>query len=75
MASSAYHYIIFGEYDTVLVVAYEKMSEGKTQYAISTLYDPNFGREFAVEIMTNAATLATARIKKYRYTAEQARKL
>jgi len=74
-AVSAYHHIISDEYDNVLAVAYDKMSEGETQYAISTLYDPNFGREFAVGIMTNAATLATARMEKYGYTPEQAAKV
>jgi acetyl-CoA C-acetyltransferase len=71
-AVAAYHHVISGQYDNVLAVAYDKMSEGETQYAISTLYDPNFGRDFAVGIMTNAATLATARMAAYDYTPEQA---
>lgn len=71
-ALSGYHHVLSGEYDNVLAIAYDKMSEGETQYAISTLYDPLFGREIAVGIMTNAATLATARLEEFDYTKEQA---
>lgn len=46
----------------VLVVAYDKLSEGALQYSISTLYDPFWGREFAVGIMGFSAAYWRARM-------------
>ncbi|MGH3862689.1 MAG: thiolase domain-containing protein, partial [Actinokineospora sp.] len=50
-ALSALNQIAGGAAERVLVVAYDKLSEGALQYSISTLYDPFWGREFAVGIM------------------------
>ncbi|MCU1536416.1 MAG: propanoyl-CoA acyltransferase [Humibacillus sp.] len=56
----------------VLVVAYDKLSEGQLQASISTLYDPFWGREFAVGIMGFSAAYWHARIKRLGHTEEAA---
>jgi acetyl-CoA C-acetyltransferase len=56
----------------VLVVAYDKLSEGALQYQISTLYDPFWGREFAVGIMGFAAAYWRARMDVLGHTEEAA---
>jgi acetyl-CoA C-acetyltransferase len=58
--------------DRVLVVAYDKLSEGALQYQISTLYDPFWGREFAVGIMGFAAAYWRARMDLLGHTEEAA---
>ena len=58
--------------DRVLVVAYDKLSEGALQYQISTLYDPFWGREFAVGIMGFASAYWRARIDVLGHTEEAA---
>ena len=61
-----------GFVDKVLVVAYDKLSEGALQYQISTLYDPFWGREFAVGIMGFASAYWKARIETLGHTEEAA---
>ena len=56
----------------VLVVAYDKLSEGALQYSISTLYDPFWGREFAVGIMGFSAAAWRARMDKLGHSEEAA---
>jgi acetyl-CoA C-acetyltransferase len=56
----------------VLVVAYDKLSEGALQASISTLYDPFWGREFAVGIMGFSAAYWMARIDALGHTEEAA---
>ena len=56
----------------VLVVAYDKLSEGALQYSISTLYDPFWGREFAVGIMGFSAAYWRARMDLLGHTEEAA---
>jgi acetyl-CoA C-acetyltransferase len=56
----------------VLVVAYDKLSEGPLQASISTLYDPFWGREFAVGIMGFSAAYWHARMKQLGHTEEAA---
>lgn len=51
-----------GHANRVLVIAYDKLSEGALQYSISTLYDPFWGREFAVGIMGFSAAYWKARM-------------
>jgi acetyl-CoA C-acetyltransferase len=58
--------------DRVLVIAYDKLSEGALQYSISTLYDPFWGREFAVGIMGFAAAYWQARMGVLGHTEEAA---
>jgi acetyl-CoA C-acetyltransferase len=58
--------------DRVLVVGYDKLSEGALQYQISTLYDPFWGREFAVGIMGFAAAYWRARMDTLGHTEEAA---
>ncbi|MFP5220434.1 MAG: thiolase C-terminal domain-containing protein [Actinomycetes bacterium] len=58
--------------DRVLVIAYDKLSEGALQYSISTLYDPFWGREFAVGIMGFAAAYWRARMDELGHTEEAA---
>ena len=61
-ALAAVNQVRGGFADRVLVVAYDKLSEGALQYSISTLYDPFWGREFAVGIMGFAAAYWKARM-------------
>jgi acetyl-CoA C-acetyltransferase len=56
----------------VLVVAYDKLSEGPLQASISTLYDPFWGREFAVGIMGFSAAYWRARMDRLGHTEEAA---
>jgi acetyl-CoA C-acetyltransferase len=56
----------------VLVVAYDKLSEGALQASISTLYDPFWGREFAVGIMGFSAAYWHARLVRLGHTEEAA---
>ena len=58
--------------DRVLVVAYDKRSEGALQYSISTLYDPFWGRDFAVGIMGFSAAYWRARMQVLGHSEEAA---
>lgn len=71
-ALAGYYQIAGGQYDRVLVVAYDKLSEGALQYSISTLYDPFWGREFAVGIMGFSAAYWRARMDVLGHTEEAA---
>ena len=61
-ALAGYYQVAGGFADRTLVVAYDKLSEGALQYSISTLYDPFWGREFAVGIMGFSAAYWRARM-------------
>ena len=61
-ALAAVNQVRAGFAERVLVVAYDKLSEGALQYSISTLYDPFWGREFAVGIMGFSAAYWRARM-------------
>lgn len=71
-ALAAYYQIAGGFADRVLVVAYDKLSEGALQYSISTLYDPFWGRDFAVGIMGFSAAYWRARMDILGHTEEAA---
>ncbi|TFC70957.1 propanoyl-CoA acyltransferase [Cryobacterium sp. TMS1-20-1] len=71
-ALTAINQIKGGAARRVLVVAYDKLSEGALQASISTLYDPFWGREFAVGIMGFAAAYWHARITALGHTEEAA---
>lgn len=71
-ALAAINQIKGGAARRVLVVAYDKLSEGQLQASISTLYDPFWGREFAVGIMGFSAAYWHARIDKLGHTEEAA---
>jgi acetyl-CoA C-acetyltransferase len=71
-ALAAMNQVSSGFAEKVLVVAYDKLSEGALQYQISTLYDPFWGREFAVGIMGFAAAYWRARIDALGHTEEAA---
>jgi acetyl-CoA C-acetyltransferase len=71
-ALAAMNQIKGGSARRVLVVAYDKLSEGQLQASISTLYDPFWGREFAVGIMGFSAAYWHARIKRLGHTEEAA---
>lgn len=71
-ALAAVNQIRGGFADRVLVVAYDKLSEGALQYSISTLYDPFWGREFAVGIMGFSAAYWRARMDTLGHTEEAA---
>ncbi|MFH1150146.1 MAG: hypothetical protein V1748_06715 [Actinomycetota bacterium] len=46
-AIAAYYHVASGLFDTVLAVAYEKLSDGSAQYGLSACYDPLWDRDFA----------------------------
>jgi acetyl-CoA C-acetyltransferase len=71
-ALAAVNQIKAGSARRVLVVAYDKLSEGQLQASISTLYDPFWGREFAVGIMGFSAAYWHARMKRLGHTEEAA---
>lgn len=71
-ALAAVNQIKGGFAERVLVVAYDKLSEGALQYSISTLYDPFWGREFAVGIMGFSAAYWRARMEVLGHTEEAA---
>ncbi len=71
-ALGAFYQVSSGIADKVLVVAYDKLSEGTLQYSISTLYDPMWGREFAVGIMGFSAAYWRARMDVLNHTEEAA---
>ncbi|NNM74134.1 thiolase C-terminal domain-containing protein [Enterovirga aerilata] len=71
-ALAGYYQIAGGQHERVLVVAYDKLSEGALQYSISTLYDPFWGREFAVGIMGFSAAYWRARMDVLGHTEEAA---
>ncbi|MEU6643582.1 thiolase domain-containing protein [Saccharomonospora sp. NPDC046836] len=71
-ALSAVNQIAGGAAERVLVVAYDKLSEGALQYSISTLYDPFWGREFAVGIMGFSAAYWRSRMEPLGHTEEAA---
>ena len=61
-ALAAVNQVRAGHANRVLVIAYDKLSEGALQYSISTLYDPFWGREFAVGIMGFSAAYWKSRM-------------
>lgn len=71
-ALAAVNQIKGGFAERVLVVAYDKLSEGALQYSISTLYDPFWGREFAVGIMGFSAAYWRARMEVLGHSEEAA---
>ena len=71
-ALAGYYQIAGGFTERTLVVAYDKLSEGALQYSISTLYDPFWGREFAVGIMGFSAAYWRARMDVLGHTEEAA---
>jgi acetyl-CoA C-acetyltransferase len=71
-ALAGLYQVASGFAERVLVVAYDKLSEGQLQYSISTLYDPFWGREFAVGIMGFSAAYWRARMDALGHTEEAA---
>ena len=71
-ALAGYYQVAGGYAGRTLVVAYDKLSEGALQYSISTLYDPFWGREFAVGIMGFSAAYWRARMNVLGHTEEAA---
>lgn len=71
-ALNGLYQVASGFAERVLVVAYDKLSEGELQYSISTLYDPFWGREFAVGIMGFSAAYWRARMDALGHTEEAA---
>lgn len=69
---AGYYQVAGGYADRTLVVAYDKLSEGALQWSISTLYDPFWGREFAVGIMGFSAAYWRARMEPLGHTEEAA---
>ena len=71
-ALAGYYQVAGGFAGRVLVVAYDKLSEGALQYSISSLYDPFWGREFAVGIMGFSAAYWRARMDALGHSEEAA---
>ena len=71
-ALAGYYQVAGGYAERTLVVAYDKLSEGQLQHSISTLYDPFWGREFAVGIMGFSAAYWRARMDVLGHTEEAA---
>ena len=71
-ALAGYYQVAGGFANRVLVVAYDKLSEGALQASISSLYDPFWGREFAVGIMGFSAAYWRTRMEKLGHTEEAA---
>ena len=71
-ALAGYYQVAGGFAGRVLVVAYDKLSEGALQYSISSLYDPFWGREFAVGIVGFSAAYWRARMDALGHTEEAA---
>jgi acetyl-CoA C-acetyltransferase len=71
-ALGGYYQVAGGFANRVLVVAYDKLSEGALQASISSLYDPFWGREFAVGIMGFSAAYWRARMDKLGHSEEAA---
>ena len=71
-ALGGYYQVAGGFAERVLVVAYDKLSEGALQASISSLYDPFWGRDFAVGIMGFSAAYWRARMDKLGHTEEAA---
>ena len=71
-ALAGYYQVAGGFANRVLVVAYDKLSEGALQASISSLYDPFWGREFAVGIMGFSAAYWRARMDKLGHSEEAA---
>jgi acetyl-CoA C-acetyltransferase len=71
-ALAGYYQVAGGFADRVLVVAYDKLSEGALQASISSLYDPFWGRDFAVGIMGFSAAYWRARMDKLGHSEEAA---
>ena len=69
---AGYYQVAGGFPERTLVVAYDKLSEGALQWSISTLYDPFWGREFAVGIMGFSAAYWRARMEPLGHTEEAA---
>ena len=71
-ALAGYYQVAGGFANRVLVIAYDKLSEGALQASISSLYDPFWGRDFAVGIMGFSAAYWRARMDKLGHTEEAA---
>ena len=71
-ALAGYYQVAGGFANRVLVIAYDKLSEGALQASISSLYDPFWGREFAVGIMGFSAAYWRARMDKLGHSEEAA---
>jgi acetyl-CoA C-acetyltransferase len=56
---AAFYHVASGLYDEVLCVAFEKLGDTNQQAALSTVYHPIFGREFAAGAPAAAGAQAT----------------
>lgn len=71
-AIAAMQLVASGRFETVLALGYEKQSDGQTQYAISSLYDPIVGRPYAAGIMAYCAAYNLARFEPLGHTEQMA---
>ena len=72
---AAYYHVASGLYDTVLAVTGDKLSEAPVQLALSTVYDPIMGRQFACGAPSAVALQSRWYMKKTGATELQAAKI
>lgn len=72
---AAFYHVASGVYDTVLAVTADKLSEGVVQLALSTVYDPIFGRQFACGAPSAVAIQSRCYMTKYGATEEHSAKI
>lgn len=62
---AGFYHVTSGLFETVLVVAYEKLSDGVAQYGLSACYDPLWDRDFACGAPGLAGLQATQYLARY----------
>ena len=72
---AGYYHVASGLYDVVLAVTGDKLSEGPVQLALSTVYDPIMGRQFACGAPSAVALQSRWYMAKYGITELQAAKI
>lgn len=62
---AGYYHVASGQYDTVLAVAFEKLSDGAPRYGLSVTYDPLWGRDIAAGAAGLSALQANQYLARY----------
>jgi acetyl-CoA C-acetyltransferase len=68
---AAFYHICSGVFDTVLAVAYEKLSDGIAQYGLSACYDPLWDRDFACGAPALVALQSRQYLARYQEVTEE----
>lgn len=72
LAACGYYHVASGMFDVVLVIGWEKQSEGDTTAGIITAFDPIFERPGLAGAVGGLAMMAAGYIEKYNVPQEQA---